>query len=154
MLWRSTISKWPFLSSQPRWLAGGVLGNTWTCAPRRSLQRRSQSALQSTPAPASKASNAVRDELPLPVDLDPPAPEQTFTSTTQKYRHVRLLRDEGSVPVQHPDGTIVIDGLVRSVRKQKRIAFAHIADGSTLAPVQAVFNDPQLTEKYFRSITI
>ncbi|OAL46062.1 asparaginyl-tRNA synthetase [Pyrenochaeta sp. DS3sAY3a] len=45
-----------------------------------------------------------------------------------------------------PDGeTVTINGYVRTVRKQKRIAFAAIGDGSTLQTVQAVLA-PQLAE--------
>lgn len=41
---------------------------------------------------------------------------------------------------------ITVHGYVRSVRKQKRIAFAVIGDGSTLQTVQAVLS-PQLAEE-------
>jgi asparaginyl-tRNA synthetase len=41
--------------------------------------------------------------------------------------------------------TLTINGYVRTVRKQKRIAFAAIGDGSTLQTVQAVL-PPQLAE--------
>jgi len=40
---------------------------------------------------------------------------------------------------------LTINGYVRTVRKQKRIAFAAIGDGSTLQTVQAVL-PPQLAE--------
>lgn len=40
---------------------------------------------------------------------------------------------------------MTINGYVRTVRKQKRIAFAAIGDGSTLQTVQAVLA-PQLAE--------
>lgn len=36
-----------------------------------------------------------------------------------------------------------VDGWVRSVRKQKRIAFAAVGDGSSLAPVQVVMSPEQ-----------
>jgi asparaginyl-tRNA synthetase len=43
-----------------------------------------------------------------------------------------------------PSGeTLTINGFVRSVRKQKRVAFAAIGDGSTLKTVQAVFSPEQ-----------
>ncbi|KAL1613733.1 asparaginyl-tRNA synthetase [Diplodia seriata] len=38
---------------------------------------------------------------------------------------------------------VCVDGWVRSVRKQKRIAFAAVGDGSSLAPLQVVFDDPE-----------
>nr|GFD58112.1 hypothetical protein [Tanacetum cinerariifolium] len=46
--------------------------------------------------------------------------------------------------------TLTVHGYVRSVRKQKRIAFAVIGDGSTLSTVQAVLS-PQLAEKLVSS---
>jgi len=40
-----------------------------------------------------------------------------------------------------PSGSKVkVAGLVRSIRKQKRVAFAHISDGSTFQPVQAILS--------------
>ncbi|PWO25984.1 AsnS, Aspartyl asparaginyl-tRNA synthetase, partial [Pyrenophora tritici-repentis] len=51
-----------------------------------------------------------------------------------------------SSPKSPLDGeTLTINGYVRTVRKQKRIAFAAIGDGSTLQTVQAVL-DPSLAE--------
>jgi aspartyl/asparaginyl-tRNA synthetase len=41
--------------------------------------------------------------------------------------------------------TLKVDGYVRTVRKQKRVAFAAIGDGSTLQTVQAVL-PPELAE--------
>ncbi|KKY20128.1 putative asparaginyl-trna synthetase [Diplodia seriata] len=38
---------------------------------------------------------------------------------------------------------VCVNGWVRSVRKQKRIAFAAVGDGSSLAPLQVVFDDPE-----------
>lgn len=40
---------------------------------------------------------------------------------------------------------LTVNGYIRSVRKQKRVAFAAIGDGSTLKTVQAVLS-PQLAE--------
>lgn len=61
-------------------------------------------------------------------------------------QNVTLAKGEKIDNPTHDHGPKVIDGLVRSIRKQKRVAFASIADGSTLAPIQAVFGDPKLTE--------
>lgn len=47
--------------------------------------------------------------------------------------------------------TLTVHGYVRSVRKQKRIAFAAIGDGSTLQIVQAVL-PPQLAEELVRLV--
>jgi len=52
-----------------------------------------------------------------------------------------------STPQGPPESeTLTVHGYVRSVRKQKRIAFAVIGDGSTLSTVQAVLS-PQLAEE-------
>ncbi|KAJ2118288.1 asparaginyl-tRNA synthetase, partial [Coemansia sp. RSA 921] len=46
------------------------------------------------------------------------------------------------------DGADVnITGWVRSVRVQKRIAFAEVADGSTLRGIQIIMDDPQMASK-------
>ncbi|EXJ95597.1 asparaginyl-tRNA synthetase [Capronia coronata CBS 617.96] len=57
-------------------------------------------------------------------------------------RYAKLLED----PKQYEAQQIKITGLVRSVRKQKKVAFARIADGSTLASVQAVFPEPAVAK--------
>jgi len=122
-----------------------VLGNTYTSALRNRWQWRSISTLEPVPASLSNIS----------AELSGSEHEHDgkFTKLTPKS-HALLLSGDGESPPHCLDGPIVIDGLVRSVRKQKRIAFAHIADGSTLAPVQAVFNDPKIAERYFGSTTL
>lgn len=40
-------------------------------------------------------------------------------------------------------GQLEVEGFVRSIRKQKRIAFAAIGDGSNLQPIQAVLEPAQ-----------
>ena len=40
-------------------------------------------------------------------------------------------------------------GFIRSVRKQKRISFAEISDGSTIEPVQAILQPAQAAEYVF-----
>ncbi|KAH8727118.1 mitochondrial carrier domain-containing protein [Phaeosphaeriaceae sp. PMI808] len=49
--------------------------------------------------------------------------------------------------------TLTVKGYVRSVRKQKRIAFAAIGDGSTLQTVQAVLT-PQLAEELSTGVAV
>jgi len=71
------------------------------------------------------------------------------TSTFRPSTIAELLRPSADSPSarQPPlDGAILtVNGYVRTVRKQKRIAFAAIGDGSTLRTVQAVL-PPQLAE--------
>lgn len=45
-----------------------------------------------------------------------------------------------------PDAEVQVFGWVRTVRKQKDIAFAHISDGSTPKQLQAVFRDRALLD--------
>ena len=41
------------------------------------------------------------------------------------------------------DSTLQINGAIRTIRKQKRVAFAEITDGSTIKPLQAVLSPSQ-----------
>ena len=65
-------------------------------------------------------------------------------------RHVRLLDNTRPNSKTRCSESVKITGLVRSVRKQKKIAFARVADGSTLSTIQAVFPDPALAKEYVK----
>jgi asparaginyl-tRNA synthetase len=47
-----------------------------------------------------------------------------------------------------PTTPITVNGWVKSVRRQKRVAFAVITDGSSPQGLQAVFADPALARRY------
>lgn len=49
----------------------------------------------------------------------------------------------------YADQEVRMHGFIRSVRKQKRIAFAEISDGSTIEPVQAILQPAQAVEYVF-----
>ncbi|KIV82710.1 asparagine-tRNA ligase [Exophiala sideris] len=70
----------------------------------------------------------------------------TGTTSPPVIQHARLLDGGSQFEPGQSHKSVKITGLVRSVRKQKKIAFARIADGSTLASVQAVFPDPALAK--------
>jgi len=53
-------------------------------------------------------------------------------------RHFRATELFSLQPSEVPTDEVTVTGLVRSIRKQKHACFAHISDGSTLEPVQAV----------------
>jgi asparaginyl-tRNA synthetase len=57
------------------------------------------------------------------------------------------LRNPKGIPESAKKEEIKIGGIIRSIRKQKHAAFAHISDGSTLAPIQVVL-DPELAAGY------
>jgi asparaginyl-tRNA synthetase len=57
----------------------------------------------------------------------------------------QILYGGGALPPVSPEH-VDIHGWVKSVRRQKRIAFAAISDGSCEEGIQAVFSDPQLAK--------
>ena len=63
------------------------------------------------------------------------------------YRAAQLFREPEAIPVRSKYEDIKISGNIRSIRKQKNASFAHISDGSTLAPIQAVLT-PELAAGY------
>ncbi|KAF1984501.1 asparaginyl-tRNA synthetase [Aulographum hederae CBS 113979] len=71
-------------------------------------------------------------DLPgLPGCITPPRPAPPLAYIT-------------STPPPEPTGnTISVNGFIRSVRKQKKHAFASIGDGSTLSPLQALLSPEQ-----------
>jgi asparaginyl-tRNA synthetase len=62
-------------------------------------------------------------------------------------RAAQLFRDSKAIPTRAEREEIKIGGIIRSIRKQKHASFAHISDGSTLAPIQVVLN-PELAVGY------
>ncbi|OJJ51415.1 hypothetical protein ASPZODRAFT_55344 [Penicilliopsis zonata CBS 506.65] len=57
---------------------------------------------------------------------------------------LQATRQDGTSSFQ--DQEIRVQGFIRSVRKQKRFAFAEISDGSTVKPVQAILTPGQATD--------
>lgn len=53
---------------------------------------------------------------------------------------------KGATQTTYSDKVITIYGRVQSIRKQKKTAFAHITDGSTLNPLQAILSPEQAAE--------
>ncbi|KAK6365022.1 asparaginyl-tRNA synthetase [Exophiala oligosperma] len=71
---------------------------------------------------------------------------EATSSPLQAVRHATLV-DKSKLYEAGSDNAIVkVVGLVRSVRKQKNVAFARVADGSTLGSVQAVFPHPNIAK--------
>ncbi|KAL4897807.1 hypothetical protein BDV59DRAFT_198074 [Aspergillus ambiguus] len=61
-------------------------------------------------------------------------------------RCVQVLQQSRNGPCSLEDQEIKLNGFVRSVRKQKRFAFAEISDGSTVEPLQAFLKPAQAAE--------
>ncbi|KAF2814879.1 asparaginyl-tRNA synthetase [Mytilinidion resinicola] len=55
----------------------------------------------------------------------------------------RASPSAGAEPLTRSDGVVTVNGFIRTVRKQKRVAFAAIGDGSSLQSLQAVLSPAQ-----------
>jgi len=70
--------------------------------------------------------------------------------SSRVIRHYSQNKSRRLVDVLESDrdeATVTVHGFVQSVRKQKKIAFAALSDGSSLEPLQAVLQ-PEQAEKY------
>jgi hypothetical protein len=65
---------------------------------------------------------------------------------TTVLRCSEILRKSQAGSSSYENQEIKINGFVRSVRKQKRFAFAEITDGSTIEPLQAFLKPAQAAE--------
>lgn len=63
------------------------------------------------------------------------------------YRTIAQVLESSQTSDSDPPSLISVTGNVRTVRKQKRISFAAIGDGSTIQPLQVVL-DPGQAEGY------
>lgn len=64
-------------------------------------------------------------------------------SSLQKSANIASLLKSSAENVGDTEPEIEVNGYVRTIRKQKRIAFAAVGDGSSLQPVQAVLTPDQ-----------
>jgi len=69
-----------------------------------------------------------------------------FSTTSPAHRQRISISDLLHQDALIGDGEVEVSGWVRSVRKQKRIAFAALGDGSVLDPLQAVLKPEQAAE--------
>lgn len=63
-----------------------------------------------------------------------------------------LQASKSDGPCNLEDKEIKVNGFIRSVRKQKRFAFAEISDGSTVEPLQAILKPAQAAEYVYRGV--
>lgn len=68
------------------------------------------------------------------------------TTSPALLRCAQVLRKSRQQPCSLENQEIKLHGFVRSVRKQKRFAFAEISDGSAVEAVQAVLSPTQAAE--------
>ncbi|OOF96657.1 hypothetical protein ASPCADRAFT_206846 [Aspergillus carbonarius ITEM 5010] len=83
---------------------------------------------------------------------------RTFATSVARLNHRPAARPAGSTLLRcaqllesqkgssWEDQEIKLNGFIRSVRKQKRFAFAEISDGSTVKPLQAILKPSQAAE--------
>lgn len=68
----------------------------------------------------------------------------TASTRPAVLRCVQILQaSKKAGPCSLEDQEIKVNGFIRSVRKQKRFAFAEISDGSTVEPLQAILKPAQ-----------
>jgi len=105
-------------------------------ATRQGLGRLSSlSAVRHT---STSSDNSSSFDSPVPEHSDTPS---SAGSTQPLSVSSTFSKNANLVEQPPPPGSKVkIAGLVRSIRKQKRVAFAHISDGSTFQPVQAILS--------------
>lgn len=77
------------------------------------------------------------------IRLNLQAQQVTFARSSSTI--AQLLSDTASTPGSSPRH-LTVNGFVRSVRKQKRVAFAAISDGSSYEALQAVLTPDQAKE--------
>ncbi|EAW09534.1 asparagine--tRNA ligase SLM5 [Aspergillus clavatus NRRL 1] len=68
------------------------------------------------------------------------------SSGSPLLRCAEVLRKNKAGRCQYEDQEIKVNGFIRSVRKQKRFAFAEISDGTTIEPLQAILKPAQACE--------
>lgn len=66
----------------------------------------------------------------------------TYVSSSRTFKLADILGDGRCIGSDR----VTVTGFVRSIRKQKRVAFAAIADGSSYEPLQAVLRPDQAKE--------
>ncbi len=54
-------------------------------------------------------------------------------------------------PPRTPSAAVQVNGWVKSIRRQKKVVFAVISDGSSESGLQAVFTDVNLAKEYVSS---
>ena len=70
-----------------------------------------------------------------------------INSRSGALRCAQILQSaKQNAPCSLEDQEIKVNGFIRSVRKQKRFAFAEISDGSTIEPLQAILKPAQAAE--------
>ncbi|KAI5204119.1 asparaginyl-tRNA synthetase [Aureobasidium subglaciale] len=66
-----------------------------------------------------------------------------WLSTVRKPANIASLLKTSAENTEESSPEVEVNGYVRTIRKQKRIAFAAVGDGSSLQPVQAVLTPDQ-----------
>lgn len=70
----------------------------------------------------------------------------TVNARPATLRCAQILQSSKQNACSLEDQEIKVNGFIRSVRKQKRFAFAEISDGSSVEPLQAILKPAQAAE--------
>ncbi|KAI9827108.1 MAG: asparaginyl-tRNA synthetase [Phylliscum demangeonii] len=90
------------------------------------------------PSTWSPRPSPLRSHATTPPPPPPPPPTRTVRSIA-----ALLSSTPTAAPAPTPPPSLTIHGFIRSIRKQKRVAFAVLADGSTTEPLQVVLSPAQ-----------
>ncbi|KAH1907838.1 hypothetical protein KXV57_003870 [Aspergillus fumigatus] len=92
---------------------------------------------------AAAADGKISDAIEMIEEERKAYEQQGRSGGTTLLRCAEVLRKSQAGSSSYEDQEIKINGFVRSVRKQKRFAFAEITDGSTIEPLQAFLKPAQ-----------
>jgi asparaginyl-tRNA synthetase len=89
--------------------------------------------------------------------LKPHVPKTIKSSPRSCFLQARQIRGNASIAAllssvssdASEPRNVTVNGFVRSVRKQKRVAFAALGDGTSIEPLQVVLT-PEQAERYAR----
>ena len=75
----------------------------------------------------------------------PPSPHSAARKSSDALPRTvaSLLYPDGQPPSETAGGIVTIHGWIRSIRRMGKVCFAHISDGSSSMPLQAVLTKPQ-----------
>ncbi|KAG2024902.1 hypothetical protein GB937_003602 [Aspergillus fischeri] len=95
---------------------------------------------------AAAADGKISDAIEMIEEERKAYEQQGRSGGTTLLRCAEVLRKSQAGSSSYENQEIKINGFVRSVRKQKRFAFAEITDGSTIEPLQAFLKPAQAAE--------
>jgi hypothetical protein len=150
--WRAAPSKVTTLHSSVRQPSVGTISRDWPWNIRTISASRPSTAAQAADYTSSESlwrtkrnkSKVLIRKIAATTSIgdQPGTPDLLYARCAQLLNQDQNARD----PFGHnnfANKTISVSGVIRTIRKQKHAAFAHVTDGSCFKPIQVVL-DPEL----------